>query len=69
MKIKMVASQLLDGEIQYISLVENGANRSPFKIMKAETAGVSWEEMMSTLQEAVARSETVCKKDPDDLVH
>ena len=38
MKINIKANELVEGEIEFISLVKNGANRSPFKIIKAEDA-------------------------------
>lgn len=34
--IKMIANELVDGEIDFVSLVKHGANRSPFKIIKME---------------------------------
>lgn len=50
MKIRLLANQLVDGEVEYVSLVKNGANRSPFKIVKEEglTPG-GWEELMPEL--------------------
>ena len=36
MKIRLVANELVDGEVEYVSLVKRGANRSPFKIVKEE---------------------------------
>lgn len=36
MKIKLIANELTDGEIDFVSLVKHGANRSPFKIIKME---------------------------------
>jgi|GEM_PF-5061492 len=36
MKVKMIATELVDAEVDYISLVRHGANRTPFKIVKAD---------------------------------
>lgn len=36
MKVKVVANEVVDGEVDFISLVKHGANRSPFKIVKAD---------------------------------
>lgn len=50
MKIKIVANELVDGEVEYVSLVKHGANRSPFKIMKAEQTTESlWDDLMPEL--------------------
>ena len=50
MKIKIIANELVDGEVEYVSLVKRGANRSPFKIVKAEqtTEGL-WDDIMPEL--------------------
>lgn len=40
-KIKVLGSELKDADIEYISLVKHGANRIPFRILKAEDVGVS----------------------------
>lgn len=37
MKVKLVANELLDSSIEFISLVKNGAIRAPFKILKEES--------------------------------
>lgn len=37
MKIKMQGSELKKVDIEYLSLVKRGANRSPFKVVKTET--------------------------------
>jgi hypothetical protein len=34
--IKLLVNELVDGEIDYVSLVKHGANRSPIKIMKMD---------------------------------
>ena len=49
-KIKIIANELVDGEVEYVSLVKRGANRSPFKIVKAEqtTQGL-WDDLMPEL--------------------
>lgn len=50
MKIRLVANELVDGEVEYISLVKHGANRSPFKIMKGEeSVQDSWDDLMPEL--------------------
>lgn len=36
MKVKVVANELVDTDIEMVSLVRHGANRVPFKILKAE---------------------------------
>jgi hypothetical protein len=36
MRVKLLANELTDGEIDFVSLVKHGANRSPFKIIKTE---------------------------------
>lgn len=36
MLVKLIASELTEGEIDFVSLVKHGANRSPFKIVKSE---------------------------------
>ena len=36
MKIKIKANEITDGEIDFVSLVKHGANRSAFKIVKTE---------------------------------
>lgn len=36
MKVKVVANELLDTDIEMVSLVRHGANRVPFKILKSE---------------------------------
>lgn len=38
MKIKVLANELLDSNVQFVSLVKHGAIRSPFKILKEEDA-------------------------------
>ncbi len=40
MKVKIVANELLDSSIEYISLVKHAATRVPFRILKAETEEV-----------------------------
>ncbi len=50
MKIKIIANELVDGEVEYVSLVKHGANRSPFKIVKAEQpVQDSWDDLMPEL--------------------
>ena len=36
MRIKLLANELIDGEIEYVSLVKHGANQQPFTIIKTE---------------------------------
>lgn len=36
MKVKVLANELLDSNIEFVSLVKHGAIRSPFKILKAD---------------------------------
>jgi hypothetical protein len=36
MKIKVLANELVDTDIEMVSLVKHGANRCPFKVLKAE---------------------------------
>jgi len=40
MKVKVKANEITDADITKVSLVKRGANRSPFKIVKAEEAGM-----------------------------
>jgi hypothetical protein len=35
-KVRLVGNEILDPDIKFISLVKRGANRSPFRILKAE---------------------------------
>ena len=51
MKVKIVGSELVDADINFVSLVKRGANRSPFKIIKAEDIS---EEDTSTLKDRVS---------------
>jgi len=37
MLIKLIANELVEGDIDFVSLVKHGANRAPFKIVKALT--------------------------------
>ena len=62
--IKMIASELVDGEIEFISLVKHGANRSPFKIVKTEEspARPSWADTLALLNQAVAKTTAVTAK-------
>ena len=36
MKVEIEASELINGDIKKLSLVEHGASRQPFKILKTE---------------------------------
>ena len=36
MKIRVSATELVDAEVDFISLVKHGANRKPYKIVKSE---------------------------------
>lgn len=36
MKVKIVANELIDTDIEMVSLVRHGANRAPFKVLKSE---------------------------------
>lgn len=40
-KVKMTATKMSDAKVSYISLVERGANRIPFKIMKQENQAMA----------------------------
>jgi len=66
MKIKMIANELVDGEIEYVSLVANGANRSPWKIIKAEEPKLNlWAGLMpelEKLEKRLANTETKVEK-------
>lgn len=46
MKISIVANEIVDGVIDFISLVKHGANRSPWKIIKMEDQKPSWLDHM-----------------------
>lgn len=39
MKVRIKANRLEKGDVQYLSLVERGANRAPFKVMKHDSRG------------------------------
>lgn len=65
MKISVKASEIVDGAIEFVSLVSRGANRSPFKIIKAEEPEPSWMDQMPAfkkLQQQLAASESVSKE-------
>lgn len=66
MKIKMIASELVDGEIDFVSLVKHGANRSPWKIVKAENkpAGPQgpFAESIELLNQAFAKTQALAKQ-------
>lgn len=65
MKIRLVANELVDGEVEYISLVKHGANRSPFKIIKAEQpVQDSWNDLMPELAKLRERM-----KEPTAIKH
>jgi hypothetical protein len=58
MKIKIKATELVDGEIEYVSLVKHGANRSPFKIIKMdeeEPAQSMWAGLMPEMDKLERR--------------
>jgi len=38
MKVKVIANELVDTDIEMVSLVRHGANRAPFKVLKSEDA-------------------------------
>lgn len=54
MKIKVLGNELIDPEIDMISLVKRGANQAPFKIMKAEDADPS---VISRLRETFGHTD------------
>jgi hypothetical protein len=65
MKISVKASEIVDGVIDFVSLVSNGANRSPFKIIKAEEQEPSWLAHLPEfrkLQQRFAAPESVSKE-------
>ena len=55
MKINIRANELVDGKIDFLSLVKNGANRSPWKIVKAEDAAPTIEDAITSIANAVAK--------------
>ena len=66
MKIKIKATELVDGEIEYVSLVKHGASRSPFKIIKADEGSEAdmWAGLMpelDRLRENMAKAESTAK--------
>lgn len=70
MKLKIRANEIIDGEIEFVSLVKRGANRSPFKIIKqdeAQDAPVTFEQALSNigaqLQRAMTAAENITKRD------
>ena len=55
MRISIRATELVDGKIDFLSLVKNGANRSPWKIMKAEDPTPTFEDALADIANAVAK--------------
>lgn len=71
MLIKMIASELVDSEIELVSLVKHGSNRSPFRIMKAEEPVVTWEDTMSLLNQVANRAsaaEKTIRKETNEMM-
>lgn len=59
MKIKMKGSELKKVDIEFLSLVKRGANRAPFKVVKAEDGGVAAEKtgLIGAVQKFFAMAE------------
>lgn len=56
MKINMLANELVDGEISFVSLVQHGANYSPFKIVKSKDQEPNfWGGLLPEFDELQAR--------------
>lgn len=65
MKIKIMANEVTEGEIDFISLVKHGANRSPFKIMKHDEPASSLIDQcpeLAKLQRSLAAESAVQKE-------
>ena len=67
MKITIRANELVDGKIGFLSLVKHGANRSPWKIMKAEDAGPTFEDALADIAKAVAKITKTSKEKNQSL--
>lgn len=62
MKINIRANELVDGKIDFLSLVKNGANRSPWKILKAEDAAPTIEDALANIAKAYDRITKTAEK-------
>lgn len=62
MKKKIKATELINGDIEYVSLVKNGAIRAPFKIIKSEKGNmVKFENLFGKEQASVVSAIAVSK--------
>jgi len=62
MKIKMQGSELKKVDIEFLSLVRRGANRAPFKVIKAEDGGVTGDRgMLGAVTKFFQMSEPVAR--------
>lgn len=66
MKVKVLAKELTGGEIDFVSLVKHGANRSPFKIVKNDGPALSLIDQipeLAKLQQSLAASGSTARKE------
>lgn len=63
MKISIRATELVDGVIEMVSLVKHGANRSPFKIIKAEDPAPLWAGLLPELDKLQQRPDAPVSKE------
>ena len=72
MKIKILANEIVDGAIDFISLVRHSANRSPFKILKsAESAPDPWVNRipgLAELERTLADSSLKASREPQSMI-
>lgn len=74
MKVKVVANELVDTDIEMVSLVRHGANRCPFKILKtdeddrAETLGSRLQNFFSLAREDAVVTAYYVRADAADKV-
>jgi hypothetical protein len=71
MKVKVVANELVDTDIEMVSLVRHGANRCPFKVLKSEddepaSLGDKFQSFFSLAKGDVAVSAYFIRKDAAD---
>lgn len=59
MKLSMRAFKLANADVQYLSLVERGANRAPFKIQKTENPMFNLDRSLSRIMKGEAKPEIV----------
>lgn len=62
MKINIRATELVDCKIDFLSLVKNGANYCPWKIMKVEDAAPTIEDALTSIANAVAKISKTSKE-------